>query len=628
MSTEIIELRQQDGYTPDDLQPADYEVKLQKPVVINDGDVVSVKAAFLDTEASSEQKIVIEDDLNLHFECGYYQVLSRKDNMDISNGGANGYATGPAAYVDGKTYLLMQNKGAAGDYLQGINIQEDTDKYSWCPVERFNNPNGGPDFVQMLVTLEYYAPGAGATTTTTVDLSTLTWDTNDGTFQYNTNTDVTQIVYDKAKQVPGSTSPVVFNAMSIKSWSNGFAGPPNNQKLQLYNGGATAIYAFNDRNGAVYKADFSFIGDTSNPPTPAAAQTQLFTTNSNITNTPVLVPAGDYTPQDLSTVINRQLQQDVPNAGAVLDSQFLLKYNRTDYPDTLWIAEDRSAAFETTDPLDAAMNGGLLIGATQMVLDYDADRQRFFWSYLHSPYLGSQNQAVFTESVGFIPKDNTVAGVGDPVLIRRNAGIFFTQLSATNSAGANVSFWDGTLGFDLSTLLVGTNNYGATNINALNLNDLYMPVSIPINECTTAGYAGLDILADRTTSPAVWWHMPDTKVPSFTTTNGITEEIFAGKGVQTRVDGFGYYLLDIEAQMGQDYVGANNLFRSIRAIVSRYYENDSFTAASEADSIPYVHKGQPLYVNSFRVRILQDDKTLAPNLGNRSTVMMQVQRPM
>ena len=93
------------------------------------------------------------------------------------------------------------------------------------------------------------------------------------------------------------------------------------------------------------------------------------------------------------------------------------------------------------------------------------------------------------------------------------------------------------------------------------------------------------------------------------------------------VDNFGYYLLDIEAKYPQEFVGANNQFRSIRGIVSRFYENDAFTAASEADGIPYVHKGVPLLLNSFRVRILQDDKSLAPNLGARNCVFLQVQRP-
>jgi hypothetical protein len=277
------------------------------------------------------------------------------------------------------------------------------------------------------------------------------------------------------------------------------------------------------------------------------------------------------------------------------------------------------------------MNGG-----TQMVLDYDTDRKRFFWSYLHSPYLGAPQQAVATEAVGFVPKQKMAAGTGDAVLIRRNSGIFFTQLTAkkssptSSSASDGVGFWNDMLGFDTSTLLASDANLGAVTINGLAIPDLKMPTAIPVNECTTAGYAGLDIMANRT-DQAGWWHMPTLAggPPTFyfSSSNGITEEIFAGKGVVSAVDNFGYYLLDIEAKYPQEFVGANQQFRSIRGIVSRFYENDAFTAASEADGIPYVHKGEPLLLDSFRVRILQDNKDLAPNLGNRNCVFLQVQRP-
>jgi hypothetical protein len=56
-----------------------------------------------------------------------------------------------------------------------------------------------------------------------------------------------------------------------------------------------------------------------------------------------------------------------------------------------------------------------------------------------------------------------------------------------------------------------------------------------------------------------------------------------------------------------------------------YYENDSYTAASEADGIPYIHKGEPLLLDSFRV--LQCDKQLSGNLGNDNSVFLMVSRP-
>lgn len=630
MSTEVIELRQRDGQTPDDQMPADFQVQLQKPVLVNDGDAVSVKAAFLDTEAAGEEKIVITDDLTLHFQCGYYYVLSRDDQMDIGNGGADGYADragGATSYVDGKTYVLMKESAATGNYLQGLQLHNTGDDY----VEPDSGGTWTAWWVELLVTFQYYNM-SGDLVSTTVDLNDLEWTSTDG-ITFNTDDDVRQIVYDKTKNVPGTNPgiPVKITQIQTGQYAPGY-GFPNNQKANYWSGG-NATYTFQDGSSNHYKFDLNYQGDVLNPPTAATGKVATFTQDSELLNLPITLPKGNYAPLDLTTVINRQLQRDNPPAGQLLDSQFLLKYDPATAPftSTMWIAEDRSAAFETKNPLDAGMNGGMLIGATNMVLDYDTDRKRFFWSYLHSPYLGAPQQAVATEAVGFVPKQDMAAGSGDAVLIRRNSGIFFTQLSAKRTSdGVGVGFWDSMLGFDLSTLLAPDAVMGAQMINALAIPDLHMPASIPVNECTTAGYAGLDILANRT-DQAGWWHMPTLAggPPTFyfSSSNGITEEIFAGKGVVSAVDSFGYYLLDIQAKYGQEFVGANQQFRSIRGIVSRFYENDAFTAASEADGIPYIHKGEPLLLDAFRVRILQDDKELAPNLGNRNCVFLQVQRP-
>jgi len=59
-------------------------------------------------------------------------------------------------------------------------------------------------------------------------------------------------------------------------------------------------------------------------------------------------------------------------------------------------------------------------------------------------------------------------------------------------------------------------------------------------------------------------------------------------------------------------------------IVSRYYELNSFTSGTSADSLIYTHHGLPLTLSSFQVRIMNDKKTIAENLGENSVVFLQI----
>jgi len=60
------------------------------------------------------------------------------------------------------------------------------------------------------------------------------------------------------------------------------------------------------------------------------------------------------------------------------------------------------------------------------------------------------------------------------------------------------------------------------------------------------------------------------------------------------------------------------------AIVSRYYELNSFTSGGSDTSLIYTHVGDPITLSSFGVRIMKPDKTLADNLGENTSVFLQI----
>ena len=63
------------------------------------------------------------------------------------------------------------------------------------------------------------------------------------------------------------------------------------------------------------------------------------------------------------------------------------------------------------------------------------------------------------------------------------------------------------------------------------------------------------------------------------------------------------------------------------AIVSRYYELNSFTSGSSADSLVYTHESEePITLSSFGIRILKPSKEIADNLGKQTTVFLEIIR--
>ena len=190
------------------------------------------------------------------------------------------------------------------------------------------------------------------------------------------------------------------------------------------------------------------------------------------------LPAGQYTPKRLCTVINTQLQQNygagptttnTRTAGGVWNTSQFFKSSDSQAVDegvnsgdidtcTLMDMANEGRGYHyvaTYKGIDGAKN--IWMGASQMVLSYDDDSQKFFWEYLHTPIYQSGEESVA------IQYDNPPAGtppttlVGESALVYSSGGIIFQSLTAfegiLGEASYNpVDFWDGTLKFNLAQL--------------------------------------------------------------------------------------------------------------------------------------------------------------------------------
>ena len=86
----------------------------------------------------------------------------------------------------------------------------------------------------------------------------------------------------------------------------------------------------------------------------------------------------------------------------------------------------------------------------------------------------------------------------------------------------------------------------------------------------------------------------------------------------------GYYKIVVDSKISNELVGADQTIRNVSAIISKYNSYGNFTAAYNEGSVSYIHKGQPLTITDFRVKILLPSGELATDINNRNTVFLEL----
>lgn len=121
----------------------------------------------------------------------------------------------------------------------------------------------------------------------------------------------------------------------------------------------------------------------------------------------------------------------------------------------------------------------------------------------------------------------------------------------------------------------------------------------------------------------------DFNIPAGFLATGITQGIplFGGFQVddgQHAVQDEGYYKIVVDSKVRTEVLGSDNLLTSVSAIVSKYNSYGSFTSSYDEGSITYTHRGQPITLTDFRVRVLLPDGDLATDLNDRNAVFLEV----
>jgi hypothetical protein len=406
-----------------------------------------------------------------------------------------------------------------------------------------------------------------------------------------------------------------------------------------YNGGKfykdTAVYALNTFSRTIT--------------TETQYRPKLFTTE-------IEVEGGDtvaYDPVDLCQYINRKLT--AINPATVTESELtgdnkFLQHVGLNQPAA-------NAAFNYFIPvITGTENGGdkfgykyntngtvgaRWVGASQIELSYDPTLKKFSWDFLHTPLLDSGSL-----SVAMIRRQQHPAADFITVPINKNGGILLNNLSAQEKDSGEINnFWNVTLGFgsddggrSLNYMLnsYGTSGTGADGV-AFEINGAAVSLPVfnnPIVDGTnvTGGFQGIDSVLQKQASN---FNVPPT-LP--TTATPPAQEIFSTSNKQIEIEAltstlnsknevsFGYFLVEVQTKFTTRMLTDEQSHRNRVAIVSRYYQQDSYTSAAGDASIVYIHNSdEPLYINSFKCRILDSDGNLA-TVGRDNTLFLQVVR--
>lgn len=641
---QIIELNEQASTTKNG--NGDYSVVVGPATTLEEGDIVSLEKAFLDTAATGDEKITIpEGGVTLDFTVGYYlQSVRLLASMDTTN--MDDYALTPGqgdisnSYVDGRTYVLMQ-EGTAGADLRSLSnfiLNWTDDTIGPFPGDPGTSGTNAMEFIWQI----QFTDGNGRVQHGTVSTWDLEWyqdpDVPEDGQTYYSDTVAKNIQYDPAQPLR-----IIGCNIGRSNISGGF----NNQKTQFWtdNQREQFTYQFNYKNsGHTRKYDGGFYIPPANQTGTAEDNITPFTQNTEELGLSINIPQGQFTPTDLAQIINDGMARNYADPtvnNEILKSAFFLKYSADTDPfqDTQFVCIDRDAdnaplASFKINP-DPSFNGGILVGASQMELDYDQDRGQFLWAYLHTPYLTGATSAPRVESVEITEQKQlaaTPAGPGNnKMLISRNSGIFFQSVRSRDQYGNEINFWENLIGWGNRTDGVKMPSFTTRNakpftgnIRALAVTNLYLPESLEIGQHTTTGFNSISSVQDIVTDN--WWAMPNLTSP-YSAQTSTSVPIFSGhEDITNNTTEIGYYLVEVSGVGAGNQLksGGQYLNRQIMGIVSGYFAKDSFTTGTGSDSLSYVHRGLPISLEGFSVRILGPDKTVADNIGVNNSIMLRI----
>ena len=586
-----------DGSSPN----GDYSVSLPREVDLEEGDVVSVQSVFLDDDGENDNAIVLDSDTPITMSGYLYHQdnnTSQTEDNTTSDGRVGGQTLGDArtyhpafqqadpaqrVHPDGQLYFLasIDDAVANGQSCNQFSVQINMLLNKGSPV---------PVFFK-------YVNSAGQTinnelmrkaNTKAADPFTFPFDFQQGSLQF----DVTE--------------------QSAKDMARG---------------------------GVLYPAGLTIDSD------PQAAGHKCSLIKKSVSFT---LKSGSYKPEHIAQLVTDQIVK--LSSTGFITGQSPQRFTNNEFFTTsldlkeigdkadgtrngiipFFIRTDgaRALQFDDTD-IGGGVRRNYWCGASNFGLSYDGIR--FAFTNLHNSIYHKNTPVVVGTKVGNRNDQ-------EQYLANKVGGICFSQLEPAD-------FWFTKLGFRRDMLVhpkkvtcawVLPNGHPGQTQNpvgnvaftaAADADDIDNRIVEGVH--TTGDLNDIDALVVKNDTPDAARGNGAYDIPGDNGLGGVNTtvmhaiSILAGELNQIE-SGRAYYQVEIDMNIPSEKLGSDEFNNKIQAIVGRYYSSENGTQAVGGEgAIVYTHKGAPIKLNQFRVRILDPDGSLA-SLGDDNTVFLQI----
>lgn len=256
----------------------------------------------------------------------------------------------------------------------------------------------------------------------------------------------------------------------------------------------------------------------------------------------------------------------------------------------------------------------ILLGTNNFSLNYDTNLNKLNFDLIHTPYQFSVG-GVWTPGITY-PSGAEV----NKQPTRSYSGIAFTKLEPPD-------FWQ-TLGFTETPVQI---TYDASPLAQSDNQLILMPNIIftpGIN--ITQQYAGLDLVWNKIAAAAA-------TVPFYSFSSGnietqITTPIISSRGFNDVINDEGYYYLEVGIKLPQNLIGGSGgggtdtMSNRVQAIVGKFYTSGNFLQVGSDSAILYQHIGRPQLLADLNVRVLHADMTPPDpmEIGPKNSIFLEV----
>ena len=403
-------------------------------------------------------------------------------------------------------------------------------------------------------------------------------------------------------------------------------------------------------------------GNGGNPISPTSTSlTKVFTRRLEF-----IIPSGRYLPNEIATILTDEMAK-IDTLGTVgyelndtdkrytypVESPFMTTFHQMNqlvngettgetppglglplvYTGTVPTENDQPTTFMTIDTSTLTSFTDPVLGANEISLNYDDTLKKLNFDALHFPFYVAATAPAQGGLPGCIYPQATTSG-GTTLYLQPNpaegaeghntpiptipiqsyGGCFFTNLEPA-------SFWVNQLGF---TNIVVQPKSGIAPVTRSGGKDGLIPVTVVLEEGKNivASYRGLDNIIPKNNLAFV----PILGEVS----TALTTPIISSREFNTPVNDDGYYLIEVGVGLTQKLIGGalNTITTSnkVQSIMGKYYTAGNYLQQQGQGEIVYQHIGEPVVLTELEVNVRNGDMTLPTenDIGGKNTIFLEV----